>query len=113
MRFLSLSVGGTELIPPSGVPKGGLGAGEAGSGLIQIAIQFIFIIGIVLAVAFIIISGIQWIISGGDKQKLQAARGRLIYAIVGLIVIAGAFFIVSTVISLFGGTPSFFFTNSK
>ncbi|MEX2007504.1 MAG: hypothetical protein WD992_01910, partial [Candidatus Levyibacteriota bacterium] len=71
-------------------------------------IQFVFIIGIVLTVAFIILSGIQWIISGGDKQKLQAARGRLIYSIVGLIVIAGAFFIVSTVISLLGGNPSFF-----
>lgn len=109
MRFLSLSVGDTELIPPSGVPTGGLGAGEAGTNLIQVAVQFIFIIGFVLAVAFIIISGIQMIVSGGDKQKVQAVRARLTYSIIGLVVIVGAFFIVSTVITLLGGTPSFFF----
>lgn len=106
MKLLSLSINGTEILAPAGVPTGGLSG--TGSNTINLIIQFVFIIGIVLTVAFIILSGIQWIISGGDKQKLQAARGRLIYSIVGLIVIAGAFFIVSTVISLLGGNPSFF-----
>ncbi len=106
MRLLSLTLPGGKIEAPSGIPTGGL-SGKGGDA-INLAIQLIFVVGIVLAVAFVIISGIQWIISGGDKTKLQAARGRLTYAIVGLVVILGAFFIVSTVTSLLGGNPRFF-----
>ncbi len=109
MKYLSLSINGAQIPPPSGVPTGGLGINEPGQRLFQFGVNLIFIIGIVLTVIFIIISGIQMIVSGGDKQKVQAARGRLTYAIIGLLVIAGAFAIVSLVISLLGGNPSFFF----
>lgn len=115
MKLLSLTLPNPNptgqtipIVPPAGVPTGGLEAGGAGQRLFQLGVDGIFAIGVILAVIFIIISGIQWIISGGDKQKLQAARTRLIYSIVGLIVIIGAFFIVSTVIVIFGGNPSFF-----
>ncbi len=106
MKLLSLTIDNIPIPTPSGIPTGGL-SGEGGVA-INIAIQLIFVVGIALAVAFVIISGIQWIISGGDKTKLQAARGRLTYAIVGLVVILGAFVIINTVISLLGGTQSLF-----
>lgn len=106
--LLSLTVEGTPISPPAGVPTGGFEAGGAGQRLLQLAIELIFVTGVVLAIIFIILSGIQWIISGGDKEKIQKAKARLTYSIVGLIVIAGAFFIISTVIILFGGEPSFF-----
>lgn len=112
MKLLTLSINGTPIPAPRGVPTGGLETGGAGQKLFQFGVDAIFAVGVILAVIFIIISGIQMIVSGGDKQKIQAARERLTYAIVGLIVIAGAFFIVSTVILLFGGTPSFFLPKS-
>lgn len=109
MKLLSLTLpGGNNIQPPSGIPSGGLEAGGAGQKLVQLGIDLIFTIGIILAIVFLIVAGIQWITSGGDKQKVQAARNRLIYSIIGLIVIAGAFFIISTIISLLGGNPNFF-----
>ena len=109
MKSLSLSLpGGYNIQPPAGVPTGGLETGETGEKIIQFGIEAIFTISLILVVIFIIISGIQWIVSGGDKEKIQKAKGRITYSVVGLLVIIGAFFIVSTLISLFGGNPSFF-----
>ena len=119
MRDLVLRINGTPIPVPSTVPNGGFypilgpfspGMGEAASGqvLIQIGINLLFLVGIILGVIFVILSGIQWILSGGDKQKIESARGRLTYSIIGLLVIAASFLIVRTVISLIGGNPNFF-----
>ncbi len=114
MKFISLSLpnpnanGSVTIAPPGGVPSGGLETGGAGQKAIQLGVELIFTIGISLVIIFIIYSGIQWITSGGDEKKIEKAKARLTYSIIGLIVIAGAFFIVSTVITLLGGSSSFF-----
>lgn len=95
---------------PTELPTGGLEG--AGTNLIQLTISLLFVVGIILAVAFIFISGIQWILSGGEKQKLQNARNRLIYSIVGLIIIAIAFAIVNIIVTFFAGNPKFFLNTS-
>lgn len=107
MRSLALSIEqfGNIEVPP-GVPSGGLF--DTGQNMVQLALNLIFILAIVLAIVFIIFSGIQWILSGGDKQKVQAARNRLIYTIIGFLVIAASFLIVRTIITLLGGNPEFF-----
>lgn len=109
MKLLALSIpwsnGNIAIQAPPTVPTGGL---ETVSKLINVAFQLLFIVGFTLVIVLIVYSGIQWVISGGDKQKLQAARSRIIYAIIGLIVIIAAFFIVNTIVTLLGGTPSFF-----
>src|SRR3989344_5902717 len=95
---------------PSGIPKelsGGLKS--SGAKLIQTGYQYIFLTAIVLAVLFIIYSGIQMIQSGGDSQKLAEARSRLIYALIGLGIVILAFVIISGVITAVGGKPSLFF----
>lgn len=107
MTELALSIDTTPIIVPSGVPTGGLTS--MGGNLLTLAVNFMFVGGILLSIVFIIYSGIQWVISGGDKTALQAARQRLIYSIIGLLVFASAFFIVSVAITLTGGNPSFFF----
>lgn len=108
MKYLAISLPGYNIQPPNGIPQGGLETGGAGQRLIQLGIEFIFILGVVLTVVFVIISGIQWITSAGDKEKVQKARARLTYSIIGLLVIVSAFFIISVVISLLGGNPLFF-----
>lgn len=113
MEYFSLKIPNAQGTPeqiqgPSGVPTGGLGIGGSGTNLIQVVINLLFVVGIILAIIFIIYSGIQWAISGGDKQKLQNARNRLTYSIVGLIVVAAAFIIINFIIMLLGGSPKFF-----
>ena len=91
---------------PTELPTGGLEG--AGTNLVQLTINLIFVFGIILAIVFIFYSGIQWIMSGGEKQKLQNARNRLVYSFVGLIVIAIAFAIINIIVTLFAGNPKFF-----
>ena len=103
----------TEVKGPTQLPTGGLegatgGLEGAGTNLIQLTISLLFVLGIIIAIVFIFISGIQWIISGGEKQKLQNARNRLVYSFVGLIVIAIAFAIINIIVTLFAGNPKFF-----
>ncbi len=107
MKDIALTVGNYTLNPPANVPSGGLSG--TGTNIINVAITLLFVVGIALAIVFIIYSGIQWVISGGDKQKLQSARNRLTYSIVGLLVIALSFVMINQIINLLGGyTPSFF-----
>lgn len=61
-----------------------------------------FIIGVVVAVIFLIYGGIKWILSGGDKTAVESARNHIIAAIVGLIIVVGAFFIIGLIFQLLG-----------
>ncbi len=83
-------------------PPSGSITGVAIENIPQFIINFLFIIGIIIAVAFLIYGGIKWILSGGDEKQVEAARNHIIAAIVGLIIVVGAFFIISVVFSILG-----------
>lgn len=68
----------------------------------QFIIQLIFVIGILIAIVFLIYGGIKWVLSGGDKTAVEAARNHIVAAIVGLVIIAGSFVIFSLVFQLLG-----------
>lgn len=68
----------------------------------QFLIQLIFIIGVIVAIIFIIYGGIKWVLSGGDKSAVESARNHIIAAIVGLIIVVGAFFIIGIIFQLVG-----------
>lgn len=68
----------------------------------QFVIQLLFVIGVIAAVAFLIYGGIKWVISGGDKSAVESARNHIIAAIIGLIIVIGAFFIIGLVFQLVG-----------
>lgn len=54
-----------------------------------------------VAVIMIVISGIQFITSSGNPEAAAAARNRLIYAIIGFVVIILSFAILQVVDALF------------
>lgn len=56
----------------------------------------------IAAVFLIVFSGIQYIMSRGDKERIEEARKRLTWAIIGLIFIVSSFLII-TFISQFTG----------
>ncbi len=56
------------------------------------------IVGIV-AVIMIIVGGFKYITSGGDSNKVSSAKNTILYAIIGLIIVALAQFIVRFVLS--------------
>lgn len=105
---------GENLTAPSGVPKalqGGLDT--AGNQIFQTGINLVFLTAVTLAVIVIMYSGIQWTMSGGDSGKIANARKRLMFAVVGLVVAALAFFIVNTITVSLGGKPGNFFNPSQ
>ncbi len=59
------------------------------------------IIGVMTAIAFIwfviqfMIGAIGWITSGGDKGKIEAARGKITTGVIGLVVVVSAIFVIS------------------
>lgn len=66
-------------------------------------VQILIVVGIVLAVLFLIWGGIRWIMSGGDKGKVDQARATITASIVGLIISLLAYFIVSLVLYMLTG----------
>jgi len=56
----------------------------------------------IITLIFIIIGGFQYITSGGDKVASQAARDRIVYAILGLIIIVASVAIIQVLGAVFG-----------
>lgn len=61
-------------------------------------LSVVFAIVGVLAFLVIVIAGFQFVISGGDPQKVTKARQAILYAVVGIVVSAAAFTIVRFVV---------------
>ena len=45
----------------------------------------------------VVISALQWIVSGGDKEAVAKARSRLTYAIIGIVLLALSFLILRVI----------------
>jgi predicted permease len=91
------SAGGT-----AGSGCGSQGSGDAGTGLKALATKIVNAFSIVVgavAVIMIIYGGFRYITSGGDSGRVGTAKNTLIYAIVGLIIVALAQLIVHYVIN--------------
>lgn len=58
----------------------------------------IFLVGAV-AVIFLIIGGLRYVISNGDAKNVEAAKNTILYAIVGIVVAVISFAVVSFVIN--------------
>lgn len=71
-------------------------------GIISAVINLLFIVAAVVAVVFLIWGGIRWIISGGDKTAVESARNTIIAAIIGLIVVFLAYFVLKFVFQFLG-----------
>ena len=108
MKF-ALTINGTPIEAPGGVPTGGIETGGTGQKIISLGFNLLFVAGVIITIALVIYSGIQWTLSGGDKEKIASARARLTYAIIGFVIIVTAFAIIKIVLSLLGYNPGFFF----
>ena len=96
MEYLSLTLpGGQTVNPPAGAPSGGT---DTLATIMGNAMTIMLIVAVVVCLIFLVLGGMQWMSSGGDKQKIAGARAKLTWAIVGLLVALGAF----AIVNLFG-----------
>ena len=69
---------------------------------IQNIVIFFIVLAVVIALLYLLYGGIKWITSRGEKTEVEAARNHIIAAIIGLIVVFLAVFIVTIVLGAFG-----------
>lgn len=70
--------------------------------LISSGINVVIIISGILVFIFLVWGGIEWLTSGGDKGKTEAARNRITAALVGLAIIAASWALVRIIAYFFG-----------
>ena len=61
-----------------------------------------FIVGVVLFVFYLLWGAIGWIVSGGDKAAIESARGKVVNAVVGLIILFSIFAVIKLIEAFFG-----------
>ena len=66
------------------------------------AIKLILVVAALVFFFVLVIGGIQWILSGGDKAGAETARKRITAALVGLAIVFVAWAIGSLIQALFG-----------
>lgn len=88
------------------------GSGDPGSGTVDIptldgsaifnnVLNLVYFAAGVVAVIVIIIAGMSFASSGGDPGKVKSARNKIIFALVGLVLVLAAFAITNFVIGRF------------
>mgnify|MGYP000911800980 FL=1 len=81
--------------------QGDLASGNKGiPAILGNIIDWVLGFAALIAVLFIIISGIRWIIAAGNADQAKSARQALTSAVIGLIIIILSYFIVRFVIAL-------------
>lgn len=69
----------------------------------QLVINLIFTLAGFLAVAYFMYGGVRWITSRGDKNAVTDARRTIVSALIGMVLVAGAYFAINTVFTIIGG----------
>jgi hypothetical protein len=99
MAFQVLAQDKVNLSPTGDFSKlGGLTIPGIISGLIRLTL-------VVAAIVFffiLVIGGIKWIASGGDKGQTEAARNQITAALVGLVIVFAAWAILALIRTFFG-----------
>ena len=65
-------------------------------------IGFGFVVGAIVFIFMLIIGGVQWATSGGDKAALESARTRIVNALIGMMILLSTYAILSIIEAFFG-----------
>lgn len=79
--------------PATGLTVEGIVSGFIGLVLVVAGLAFFFIL---------VIGGIKWILSGGDKAHTEGARNQITAALVGLVIVFSAWAIIQLIDTFFG-----------
>lgn len=70
---------------------------------VELALNLFSAIVGIIAVVMIIVGGIKYVTSGGESSNIQTAKNTIMYAVIGLVVVALAQIIVHFVLERFAG----------
>lgn len=70
--------------------------------IVSAVIKLVLIVAALIAFAYLIMGGIKWITSGGDKEGTKAAQSTITAALIGLLLVFAAWAIIRLVETFFG-----------
>lgn len=95
-----------DLTNPVLPPSLGTGSIDQGGTIIGKLVSSIggllFIFAFFLTFLYLLMGGVSWLTSGGDKSKLENARDKITNALIGLVVVAAAYAVFALVGQFFG-----------
>jgi uncharacterized membrane protein len=71
-------------------------------GIISMLIKLILVVAALVAFIFLVVGGIKWITSGGDKEQTAKAQGTITAALIGLVIVFSAWAILRLLETFFG-----------
>jgi len=71
-------------------------------GIVSGGIRLVLVIAAIVFFFILVIGGIRWIVSGGDKAQTETARSQITAALVGLVIVFAAWAIVQLINVFFG-----------
>lgn len=89
-------------IAPNLSPSSGAAAVGLFSKLIQSLVSTLIIVAAVVFFFMFLIGAIKWITSSGDKAQIEGARGTILNALVGLVIVFSIFALLTLLEKLFG-----------
>lgn len=66
---------------------------------VALLLNSVYIIAAVIAIIVLIIAGMNYVTSAGDANKMTKAKNMIIYTVIGLVIVFGAFVITNFVIT--------------
>ena len=71
-------------------------------GIISAGIQLLLVISAIVFFFILVLGGVKWITSGGDKAKTEGARNQITAALVGLVIVFAAWAVIQIIQTFFG-----------
>lgn len=95
------------LCPPKEQPQppgclAGVSAAVSTGAIIQSAVNLLFFVAFIVALVFLIVGGIKWIMSGGDKEGSGKAKDTVTSALIGLVIVIGSWVLINILLNFFG-----------
>jgi cellobiose-specific phosphotransferase system component IIC len=110
MKLLALTIPGADGAPiqvsgVGGMPQGG--ATDEFPKILSTGFDVLVLAAVILCLLYFIWGGINWMMSEGDKQKINQARQKLVYSIIGLGVVFMSFLMINVFYWFFLGANAF------
>ena len=71
------------------------------SSIVSALVTIVLVIAAIVFFFMLVIGGIRWITSGGDKAQTEAARNQITAALIGLVIVFAAWAIINLVSTFF------------
>ncbi len=71
-------------------------------GIVSAGVRMILVVAALISFVFLIIGGIRWITSGGDKEGTAKAQSTITAALIGLVIVFAAWAIIKLIETFFG-----------